>query len=55
VLESVDPRAAQIVEMRFFGGFELDEIATLLDVSLATVKRDWAWARAFLSRELSRG
>jgi RNA polymerase sigma factor (TIGR02999 family) len=55
VLESVDPRAAQIVEMRFFGGFELDEIATLLDVSLATVKRDGAWARAFLSRELSRG
>jgi RNA polymerase sigma factor (TIGR02999 family) len=52
VLEGVDPRSARAVELRFFGGFELEEIAELLGVSLATVKRDWAWARAFLHREL---
>ncbi|KQV60753.1 hypothetical protein ASC95_04795 [Pelomonas sp. Root1217] len=51
-LEAVDPRAAKVVELKFFGGLENDEIAQALDLSLATVKRDWALARAWLRREL---
>jgi RNA polymerase sigma factor (TIGR02999 family) len=50
--EQVDPRAAKVVELKFFGGLENEEIAELLGVSLATVKRDWALARAWLHREL---
>lgn len=50
--EAIDPRAARVVELRFFGGLENEEIAQLLDVSLATVKRDWSLARAWLHREL---
>ena len=48
MLERADGRAHQIVEMRFFGGLELEEIAELLDVSVPTIKRDWRKARAFL-------
>lgn len=51
-LEAIDPRAAKVVELRFFGGLENEEIAEVLDISLATVKRDWAIARAWLRREL---
>jgi RNA polymerase sigma factor (TIGR02999 family) len=51
--EAVDPRAAKVVELRFFGGLEIDEIAEVLDISPATVKRDWTLARAWLHRELS--
>ncbi len=50
--EPVDPRAAKVVELRFFGGLENEEIATVLGISLATVKRDWTLARAWLAREL---
>ncbi len=50
--EQVDPRAARVVELKFFGGLENEEIAEVLGVSLATVKRDWALARAWLHREL---
>ena len=50
--EAVDARAARVVELRYFGGFELEEIAQTLGISLATVKRDWALARAWLRREL---
>jgi RNA polymerase sigma factor (TIGR02999 family) len=50
--EAVDERAAKVVELRFFGGLELEEIANALDISVATVKRDWAVARAWLRREL---
>ncbi len=53
--EQVDARAARVVELRFFGGLELEEVAALLEVSLATVKRDWALARAWLHRELGGG
>lgn len=53
--EQVDARAAKVVELRFFGGLELDEVAALLQVSLATVKRDWSLAKAWLHRELSAG
>jgi len=51
--EEVDKRAAKVVELRFFGGLENEEVAEVLDVSLATVKRDWAVARAWLHRELA--
>jgi RNA polymerase sigma factor (TIGR02999 family) len=53
--EAVDPRAAKVVELRFFGGLEIDEIALALELSPATVKRDWALAKAWLHRELSGG
>jgi RNA polymerase sigma factor (TIGR02999 family) len=52
-LEAQDERQARIVELRFFGGLTLEEIAKLLDVSLATVKRDWTIAKIWLRRELS--
>jgi RNA polymerase sigma factor (TIGR02999 family) len=51
-LEQIDPRKSRIVEMRFFGGLSLEETAAALDVSVATVRRDWSLARAWLSREL---
>ena len=51
-LEALDARQAQVVEMRFFGGLELKEIAALLDTSERTIKRDWQRARAFLYASL---
>lgn len=45
-------RPARIVELRFFGGLEVEEVAALLAVSERTVKRDWSFARAWLLREL---
>jgi RNA polymerase sigma factor (TIGR02999 family) len=51
-LEAMDARAAKVVELKFFGGLEIDEIAPLLAISPATVKRDWTMARAWLHREL---
>jgi RNA polymerase sigma factor (TIGR02999 family) len=53
--EQFDARGAKVVELRFFGGLENEEIADVLGVSLATVKRDWALARAWLARELQPG
>lgn len=53
--EAVDARAAKVVELRFFGGLEHEEIAPLLGVSVPTVKRDWALARAWLRRALQAG
>jgi RNA polymerase sigma factor (TIGR02999 family) len=52
-LAQFDSRLAQLVEMRFFGGLSIDETAAALDMSPATVKREWATARAWLNRELS--
>jgi RNA polymerase sigma factor (TIGR02999 family) len=51
-LERESPRLAQLVQLRFFGGLGLADIATLLDVSDRTLKRDWRRARAFLLAEL---
>jgi RNA polymerase sigma-70 factor, ECF subfamily len=51
-LARVSPRQAQMVECRFFGGLDVAETATLLDVSEATVLRDWRAARAWLAAEL---
>jgi len=53
-LGRLDRRQAAIVESRFFGGLEFREIAALLDVSEATVMRDWRAARAWLGQRLSR-
>ncbi len=47
-LEKIDPRAHKVVEMRFFAGLKEDEVAELLQMSRTTMKRDWAFARAFL-------
>ena len=51
-LAAVDPRKAQVVEMRFFGGLSVKETATALHVSVDTVMRDWSLAQAWLYREL---
>lgn len=48
----IDPESSQVVEMRYFGGFELEEIANLMNVSRTTVKRQWSAARMWLHREL---
>ena len=50
--EAIDPRAARVVELRFFGGMDNEEIAQALDISVATVKREWRLARAWLARDL---
>jgi RNA polymerase sigma factor (TIGR02999 family) len=49
----IDARRAQVVELRFFGGLTVEEVATALQVSPQTVMRDWRIARAWLARELS--
>ena len=51
-LTAINERQSKIVEQRFFGGLKEDEIAKALDISRATVKRDWRLARAWLAREL---
>ncbi len=51
-LAEVDPRKAQVVELRFFGGLSVEETAAVLKVSPVTVMRDWSTARAWLYREL---
>ena len=54
-LARFDPRKAQIIEMRFFGGLSIDETAEVLKVSPATVRRDWSIAKFWLYRELRGG
>ena len=51
-LEAVDARASRVVECRFFAGMSVEETAVALGISPASVKRDWALARAWLNREL---
>ena len=51
-LARIDPRRAQVIELRFFGGLSVDETAAALGVSPQTVMRDWRLARAWLTREL---
>jgi RNA polymerase sigma-70 factor (ECF subfamily) len=53
-LATWDPRQAQVVEMRFFGGLSIEEVAAVLNVSQRTVKRDWNLARAWLYGELTK-
>jgi RNA polymerase sigma factor (TIGR02999 family) len=52
-LEALSPRAARVVELRYFAGLSIEETAATLETSPATVKRDWLAARAWLHRELS--
>jgi len=53
-LEQMDPQQSQIVELRFFGGLTIEEVAAQLHTSPATVKREWSTAKLWLLRELSR-
>lgn len=53
-LAAIDPQQARIVELRFFGGLSVEETAEALDISPRTVKRDWAVARVWLHREISK-
>jgi RNA polymerase sigma-70 factor (ECF subfamily) len=52
-LSEVDERQARIVEMKFFGGLSMEEIAGVLDISTKTASRDWTMARAWLHREIA--
>ena len=52
-LEALDPRQAQVVELRFFGGLTIEETAEVMELSVATVKREWVTARRWLQREIS--
>ena len=53
-LAHIDPRQSRLVELRFFAGLTLEETAEVLQMSLATAKRDWVSAKAWLSREIRR-
>jgi RNA polymerase sigma factor (TIGR02999 family) len=52
-LQQLDAQQSRVVELRFFGGLSVDETAATLEISPATVKREWASARAWLLRELA--
>ena len=52
-LAALDPRQARIVELRYFAGLSIEQTAEALEISPATVKRDWVSAKAWLQRELS--
>jgi RNA polymerase sigma factor (TIGR02999 family) len=52
-LENLDPRAAKVVELRFFGGLTETDAAEVLDVSVATLKRDWDFAKTWLASQLA--
>lgn len=54
-LEALDPQQGRLVELRFFGGLSIKETADVIGVSSATVKREWAIARAWLQREITAG
>ena len=51
-LEGVDPRQAKVVELRYFGGFSVDEIGEILEMSPRSVKRHWALARIWLLKQM---
>jgi RNA polymerase sigma factor (TIGR02999 family) len=51
-LAKIDERKARVVEMRFFGGLSMEEIANVLNVSSETAARDWRLAKAWLRREM---
>jgi len=52
-LEAIAPRKSQVVELRYFGGLSLEEIAKVLKVSEITVRRDWTTAKAWLYRAIT--
>jgi len=51
-LAALDPQQSRLIELRFFGGLSIEETAVVLGISPATVKREWATARAWLQREM---
>ena len=51
-LEAIDERKSKVVELRYFGGLTVEEVAEVLKISTITVMRDWAFAKAWLSREM---
>jgi RNA polymerase sigma factor (sigma-70 family) len=53
-LAAMDPQQAQIVELRYFGGLTIEETAEVMDISHATVEREWNMARAWLRSELTK-
>lgn len=53
-LAAFDPQQARIVELRYFGGLTIEEVAALLNLSPATIKREWHMARAWLKREIEK-
>jgi len=54
-LAKLDPRASRVVELKFFGGLTMEEIAEVLDIAIATVNRDWREAKRWLKAELEGG
>lgn len=54
-LEAIDPRKSKIVELRFFGGLNIDETAEVLGISTPTVGREWSLAKAWLYRAMRKG
>jgi RNA polymerase sigma-70 factor (ECF subfamily) len=54
-LAANNPRQARVVELRYFGGLSVEQIARILEVAPRSVKRDWSLARIFLARELNPG
>ena len=52
-LETLEERSSKIVELRFFSGLSIEETAKVLNISVATVKRDWKFAKAWLYREIN--
>jgi RNA polymerase sigma factor (TIGR02999 family) len=54
-LAAIDPRKSKVVELKFFGGLTVEEIAEVIHVSQQTVLRDWKLARSWLLREMKRG
>jgi len=54
-VEAIDERKSKVVELRYFGGLTVEEVAEVLKVSTITVMRDWAFAKAWLSREMQNG
>ena len=51
-LAGINPRQAQVIDLKFFAGLELPDIAAVLGVARPTIVRDWRMARAWLQREL---
>jgi RNA polymerase sigma factor, sigma-70 family/RNA polymerase sigma factor, TIGR02999 family len=54
-LEKLNPRQAQVVEMRYFGGLSVEEVAGVLGIATRSVKRDWSLARMWLFEEIQKG
>lgn len=53
-LANLDPQQSRLIELRFFGGLSIEETSEVLSISPATVKREWATARAWLQRDMKR-